>query len=860
MNELADRLIADRKAKPRGEGEGERDLLDYMLDTTDPDGGQGLSDLNIRHQMLTFLIAGHETTSGLLSFALYYMMRNPEVMQRAREEVDQALGENVSIAPTQSGVAKLRYVRRILHETLRMQPTAPGFVLQAHQDTVIGGKYAVTPATNLVVSTIALHRDPEVFADPERFDPERFTAEHMAELPPNSYKPFGNGVRACIGQQFALLEATTVLGMLLQRFDFSEPSPYDLEIKETLTIKPEGFNVLVRPRPGRDVTAPAQSPNLPSLKTKESKPLPSSPYGSGSGIPLSVLYGSNLGTAQSLAREIADDASAIGYAVTIGSLDEHAGRLADSGVLVIVTASYNGQPPDNAVEFCNWLSQASLRRDELSGLKYCVFGCGDQNWAATFQAIPKLIDEQLEAYGAQRILEAGAGDASDDFDGQYRDWYDRLWPALAEATGAGSASAAPAVNHRFEVETLTEPVRQSFFASVGAHSFVVESIRELVGSNAGDSRSVKQIDLKIPAGYTYQVGDHLAILPRNSDQLVSRAAAALGVDPDTGIRLKPNTASAEYVPIDRPIAIGELLSGYLELQETATRAHIAKLAEYATDRLPELEALSGDDDESKRRYREEILAPRVSLIDLIERFPAACPPFNIALDMLPALKPRFYSISSSQNADSDIASLTVGVLNSPPRGGQIREYVGTTSNYLARQLSGSTVYGFIRKPGIPFTLPVKPQTPVIMVATGSGIAPFRGFLQERAVLAASGQQLGKAILFFGVRDTGSNLLYRDELNELASRAQTEVVIAASDDPVLPQAWVQDKVAERADQVWSLLESGATTYVCGDARTVAPAIRECFINMARNNGIQNPEDWMATMRDENRFLEDIWAAA
>src|SRR5262249_102800 len=215
MNQVADTLIAARNRDP--EATSRHDLLNLMLNGRDPDSGEGLSEENIRYQMVTFLIAGHETTSGLLSFAIYLLLRNPAVLQKARAVVDEALG---SERPRIEDLAKLRYLEQILQESLRLWPTAPAFAVAPREPTTIAGQFAVTPEDTLLVLIPTLHRDATVWGeDAETFLPDRFSAEAAAKLPANSWKPFGNGMRSCIGRGFALQEAQLVLSMILQRFD-----------------------------------------------------------------------------------------------------------------------------------------------------------------------------------------------------------------------------------------------------------------------------------------------------------------------------------------------------------------------------------------------------------------------------------------------------------------------------------------------------------------------------------------------------------------------------------------------------------------------------------------------------------------
>lgn len=232
-----------------------------MLETAHPRTGERLSPQNVRRQVITFLVAGHETTSGALSFALHYLAQHPDVAARARAEVDRVWGDTE--APGYEQVAKLRYVRRVLDESLRLWPTAPGFAREAREDTVLGGTHPMRRGAWALVLTGMLHRDPEVWgADAERFDPDRFDAKAVRSRAPHTFKPFGTGARACIGRQFALHEATLVLGLLLRRYELRPEPGYRLRVTERLTLMPEGLRLhLVRrtaaaPAPGRRTAAP----------------------------------------------------------------------------------------------------------------------------------------------------------------------------------------------------------------------------------------------------------------------------------------------------------------------------------------------------------------------------------------------------------------------------------------------------------------------------------------------------------------------------------------------------------------------------------------------------------------------------
>lgn len=185
-------------------------LLDLMIHGVDPKTGDKLSDDAIMWNLHTFLIAGHDTTSGLLSFAFYFLLANPDKMQKAREEVDSVLPEGESIKIKHLG--RLGYIDAILKETLRLHAPAPGFHVRPLEDnTVLAGKYIVNKKDPIVTILHHLHRDPEVWGDDaEEFKPERMLREKFNELPPNCWKPFGNGARSCIGRAFAFQEAVMV--------------------------------------------------------------------------------------------------------------------------------------------------------------------------------------------------------------------------------------------------------------------------------------------------------------------------------------------------------------------------------------------------------------------------------------------------------------------------------------------------------------------------------------------------------------------------------------------------------------------------------------------------------------------------
>src|SRR5271169_2707581 len=216
MNKMVDAIVAERRKNAEA-AEDKKDMLGAMMTGVDRSTGEQLDDVNIRYQINTFLIAGHETTSGLLSCTIYALLKHPDVLKKAYEEVDRVLGPNIDAKPTYQQVTQLTYITQVLKEALRMWPPAPAYGIAPLNDEIIGGKYKLKKNTFITVLVLALHRDPSVWGpNPDVFDPENFSREAEAARPVNAWKPFGNGQRACIGRGFAMHEAALAIGMILQ--------------------------------------------------------------------------------------------------------------------------------------------------------------------------------------------------------------------------------------------------------------------------------------------------------------------------------------------------------------------------------------------------------------------------------------------------------------------------------------------------------------------------------------------------------------------------------------------------------------------------------------------------------------------
>ncbi|UZW67127.1 bifunctional cytochrome P450/NADPH--P450 reductase [Priestia flexa] len=845
MFSLVDSIISERKNQ---NGQNDKDLLARMLNVKDPETDELLDDENIRYQIITFLIAGHETTSGLLSFAIYYLMNNPDKLEKAYTEVDTILTDDV---PSYDQVVKLKYIKMALNESLRLWSTAPAFNLFAKEDALIGGKYPVQKeGERIMVLLPSLHRDKSAWGDNvEEFIPERF--EDPKKVPHHAFKPFGNGQRACIGMQFALHEATLVLGMLLKKFTFIDHNNYQLDIKQSLTLKPNDFKIRVQKR---EVNLQPATINKQNTKEEKQEQKQAEIIGANN-LPLLVLYGSDTGTAKGVAEELAAEASIHDVKVETASLNDHAGSLPRESAVLIVTASYNGQPPSNATQFLKWLDEAGV--NELEGVTYAVFGCGDRNWASTYQAVPRTIDELLAKKGATRFSDRGEGDVSGDFEEEFSAWKSAMWKSVLNTFGLkvkeNLERKQASLSLQFINGLSSSPLAPSYEA---IQATVIEN-RELQA--AASNRSTRAIEVQLPNGMTYTEGDHLGVLPKNSTALVDRVLKRFRLKGSDQVLLTATGRSAVHLPVNRPVCLEDLLTYSVELQSVATRAQIRELASFIVcpPHKYELEALL-----EEGTYQKEVLEKRVSMLDFLEKYEACEMPFERFLEQLSALKPRYYSISSSPLVKKDTLSITVGVVDSPAWSGN-DYYKGVASTYLAECTEGNEITCFVRTPQSNFQLPENKETPVIMVGPGTGIAPFRGFLQQRSILKKQGTNLGEAHLYFGCRHPELDYLYREELERAEQDQLVSVHTAFSRLAKQPKTYVQDLIKKDGDYLISLLDQGAYLYICGDGSKMAPDVERTLCEAYQSvHNVSEPDarKWLSNLQLKGRYNQDVWAGS
>ncbi|KAF7316593.1 Fatty acid hydroxylase [Mycena chlorophos] len=821
MRSLAQKIVATRKEHPIAK----HDLLDTMLNSRDPQTGQGMTEESIAQNLMTFLIAGHETSSGMMTFMVYYLLKNPEKMRKLRAQVDEVLGGR----PVQyEDFDKLTYLVAVMRETLRMCPPASMRSVVSLEDTTLGsGKYAIKRGTPIRVMVWEMHRDRKVWGDDaDEFKPERMMDGKFEALPPNAWQPFGYGLRGCIGRAFAWQEVLLVMASIVQKFDLALVDPsYTMQLKQTLTVKPKGMRIRATLHQGRE--------GAPVLYATPSSQLMASRDGAGDatnvvgrdGHQLYVLYGSNTGTSEAFAQRIANSAPSYGFRASIGTLDSAIPKLPTDGPIVIVTASFEGEPADNAAHFIDWLQHTS--DSALADVRFTVFGCGNSDWANTYQRIPTLVDDLLAKGGAKRLFERGAGDAgTSQFFQTFDDWEAGMWAAF---TKEYSTKHSDTLAQTLEVKTV-DAGKGRAAALHQEDAMLGRVVENLVLTKAGPVK--RHLEFELPEGMSARAGDYVAILPQNPTRDVRRVLARFGVSNEEEVIL--SSVGPTSLPVGKPVKLSEVLTGYVELSQPATKRDLDILGAAAKSDTTKayIEGLKTD-------YNDAVQSKRVSVFNIVEKHPDIELSVGAFLQMLPSMRVRQYSISSSPLWNPANITVTISVLDAPALSGTEQPpFLGVGSNYLASLIPGDRVQMSIRPSAAAFHPPEDPMTPVVMFCSGSGLAPMRGFIQERAAQKASGRDVAKMLLFFGCRYPDRDYLYSDsDLKEWVELGVVDVrpAFSRASDKSEGCKYVQDRVWQDRADVTTAFRQGALFFTCGSS-AAAKGVKKSLVDIikAANN--------------------------
>ncbi|KAI5235172.1 putative P450 monooxygenase [Aureobasidium subglaciale] len=794
---------------------------------------------------------GHETTSGMLSFLFYELLSNPEAYSAAQKEVDDVIGKQKI---TLELLAKLPYLNACLRETLRLHPTAPGFALAAKGDQVLGGKYKIKSGEVCVALLTLIQRDTAVYGeDAEAFKPERMLDEPFGKLPPHAWKPFGNGMRACIGRPFAWQEALLCVSTLLQAFRFSLADPsYSLQIKSTLTIKPDKFFMKAELRDPDMIEELIGSIGGSSLQGRKAKKdrhqdnVEADPNAD----PLHILYGSNTGTCEALAQSLSSTATRHGYKPKVATLDSMATGLPKNDPVVVITASYEGQPPDNAAHFCNWLEKAD--KSDLDGVKFSVFGVGNKEWASTYQRIPKVVDSTLAKKGADRLVDRFEADVTDGsvFD-KFDKWQDeQLWPAFEKSFGKKSSTQGASESDASELKVAIDYQTRSNLLRQNMQVAEVCDTRLLTRLGAPRKR---HIALKLPTGLTYKTGDYLTVLPHNPIENVRRVMKRFGLPWDATLKIEEGSATSLPTGIAMPVY--DILSGMVELAQPATSRAVQIIAKTIADKEKSEELASRAGDESFQKNN-------ISVLDVLEQYPMAEFSIGQFLGAVPPMRVRQYSISSSPLEKENVATLTWSVIDAPAKGGvKGHRFEGVSSNFLERLSVGDHVQISHRASRTGFGLPKDDETHLLMACAGTGLAPFRAFVAERALKKAAGKKIGKAMLFYGLNAPDEDDMYREEFDAWEKEGVVDVrrAFTYASDQSHGCKFVQERLWHDREDAVEMFRQDAKLYLCGAGvvgNGIAEAMKKIRMDL-KGDSEEEAAEFVANLKGE-RYWADVFS--
>ena len=529
---------------------------------------------------------------------------------------------------------------------------------------------------------------------------------------------------------------------------------------------------------------------------------------------LTVLYGSETGTGTALAGEVLASAIALGLsAKAIDMADYEPSALKQEDDLIVITSTHgDGDPPQPAIGFFEFMG--SRKAPRLDNLRFAVLALGDSTYEF-FCGAGRHIDQRLGELGANRLAERIDCDVDQIPAG--KTWAKGVLESLVQSRPTVVASA----------EEHQLPARR---AADQDNPVAARLLENLVITGRGSSKQTRHIELDLEeSGLTYEPGDALGIVARNGEELLDGLLEVLSLD------------EAEAVQID-----GETLSLRAAL---ASKCEIAS----ATPRFLEQWArLSGAASLSQMSVTERLAYLESNhVIDIVRQYPASGLSAAEFLAGLRRLQPRLYSIASSQSAHQGEVHLTVSTVRYALHGS---ERLGVVTGSLCDLPDDAALPVYVR-PNPHFRLP-KDDVPIIMVGAGTGIAPFRAFIQERRQRAAN----GKAWLFFGDRNFRSDFLYQSEWQgHLRDGVLSRMDVAFSRDPS-GRAYVQQRIREAAAELFAWLEEGAHFYVCGDAKGLAPDVNATLTDLvadAGGLGREHAEEYVRDLQRQGRYQRDVY---
>ncbi|CAG8360342.1 unnamed protein product [Penicillium salamii] len=628
-----------------------------------------------------------------------------------------------------------------------------------------------------------------------------------------------------------------------------------------------------------------------------------------------IFYGSQTGTAEDYASRLAKEGSQrFGLKTMVADIEdydyENLDKFPEDKVAFFVLATYGeGEPTDNAVEFYQFFtgedvafeSGAAAEDSPLSAMKYVAFGLGNNTYEH-YNAMVRQVDTALSKLGAQRIGTAGEGDdGAGTMEEDFLAWKEPMWAALTDAMGLQEREATYEAVFSVTEDELKTPEDESVYlgeptsahregAAKGPYSAHNPFIAPIVESSelfSVKDRNCLHMEISIAgSNLSYQTGDHIAVWPTNAGAEVDRFLEVFGITDKrhSVISIKGIDVTAK-IPIPTPTTYDAAVRYYMEACAPVSRQFVSTLAAFAPDEESKAEIVRLGND--KDYFHEKITNQCFNIAQALQSItskPFTAVPFSLLIEGLNKLQPRYYSISSSSLVQKDKISITA-VVESVRLPGASHMVKGVTTNYLLalkqkqngdpqpdphgltysitgprNKYDGFHVPVHVRHSN--FKLPSDPSKPIIMVGPGTGVAPFRGFIQERAALAAKGEKVGTTLLFFGCRKSDEDFIYQDQFKIWQDQMGDSLkIVTAFSREGSEKVYVQHRLKENATLVSELLKQKANFYVCGDAANMAREVNLVLghiIAEQRGMPAERGEEMVKHMRSSGSYQEDVWS--
>ncbi|CAG0955948.1 ferredoxin-nitrate reductase [Methylophilaceae bacterium] len=547
--------------------------------------------------------------------------------------------------------------------------------------------------------------------------------------------------------------------------------------------------------------------------------------------PILVLWASQTGNAEEFSKRCGDVLTSAGYNIQIECMDNYpVNELPKVRHLLLLSSTFgDGDPPDNGARF--W---SALNADDAPGLmqtKFSILAFGDSSYDQ-FCGHGKKLDSRLEALGAQRMI--ARVDCEPDYQEQGETWLKAVVACLAAAIVSQPQMELVTIteDHHDFIEEAKDNIKPKYSKS---NPMQAQLACNVLLSQPGASKETRQFVFTLPdKDFTYEAGDALGIWPSNCPHLVSELISVAGLTPDMPVHVDGYGEIALQVALLKHFEIARVTPDFMKFVfEASKHKELARLLK----------------DESKAKLKEWLWGRKI--VDVLYNFPIKVEA-SVLLAALKRLQPRLYSISSSPKATPEEVHITVSTVRYACEG-RLRK--GVCSTYLADFSGGMTIPIFVQK-SANFRPPAQADTPMIMVGPGTGIAPFRAFLQERRARGHNGPNW----LFFGEQHAATDFYYRDEIESWHKDGfLTRIDLAFSRDQP-NKIYVQDRMRERGADLWEWLQMGAHFYVCGDASRMAKDVDEALREVVQTHGRMSTESAKAYVQNlaaEKRYVRDVY---